>query len=100
MKVRFSDDASTDLDRIEDHVRLENPARAVTFARELASAAIAIGDVPELYPVLAMSTEENLRRKVCGRYLIVYRLRGSEVEIVRILHGARDIVRAFQAPDR
>jgi len=35
----------------------------------------------------------GLRRKVHGSYLIVYRTRSDEVEIVRILHGARDLMR-------
>ena len=34
---------------------------------------------------------ENLRTWVLGSYLIVYRVTSSAVEIIRIVHGARDI---------
>jgi toxin ParE1/3/4 len=33
---------------------------------------------------------EPIRKRVHGDYLIFYRVRGRQVEIVRILHGARD----------
>jgi len=32
----------------------------------------------------------DLRRKVFGRYLIVYRLDENTIKVVRIIHGARD----------
>jgi plasmid stabilization system protein ParE len=91
MNVRFSGDSRADLETIEAYIRRDNPDRALTFIRELALSAIAIGTTPEAYPALASAAGWGLRRKVHGNYLIVYRLRGGEVEIVRILHGARDI---------
>ena len=92
MKVRFSEDASADLESIQDFIRRDNPVRAATFVRELALAAIAIGDLPRAYPLVGTAVSPNLRRKSHGSYLIIYRVR-EQVEVVRILHGAEDIVR-------
>jgi toxin ParE1/3/4 len=94
MRVRFSEDADADLESIQAFIRRDNPERAVTFARDLALAAIAIGDVPQAYPRLGSAADPDLRRKTHGSYLIIYRVR-EQVEIVRILHGARDILRVF-----
>jgi toxin ParE1/3/4 len=93
MKVRFSDDANADLENIQAYIGRDNTGRALTFVRELALAAIAVGDAPEGYPELTVVRGRGLRRKVYGSYLIIYRTRSDQVEIVRILHGARDLMR-------
>ena len=94
MNVLFSEDADADLESIQAYIRRDNPERALTFARDLALAAIAIGDVPEAYPRLGSATDPDLRRKTHGSYLIIDRIR-AQVDIVRILHGAHDILRLF-----
>jgi toxin ParE1/3/4 len=40
----------------------------------------------------------NLRSFPVGRYVIFYRLSRNVVEIVRVLHGARDIYAVFPNP--
>ena len=37
----------------------------------------------------------NLRRISCGAYMIYYQMRSHDLEIVRILHGARDTESLF-----
>jgi toxin ParE1/3/4 len=38
---------------------------------------------------------KGLRMLVEGKYLVFYRLIGSRVEILRVVHGARDLSRLF-----
>lgn len=33
------------------------------------------------------------RATVCGRHLVIYRVRGERIEVARVLHGAMDIKR-------
>ena len=95
MKVRFSENAEADIAAVEPFIWADHPDRALTFARELAVSAIAIGDAPLAYPLLHRSPSAGLRRKVYKSYLIIYRVRVREVEIVRILHGSRDFSRVL-----
>ncbi len=40
---------------------------------------------------------KGLRSIAAGKYIILYRLHAADVEIVRVLHGARDLAAAFAA---
>ncbi|MEM6836097.1 MAG: type II toxin-antitoxin system RelE/ParE family toxin [Cyanobacteria bacterium P01_C01_bin.120] len=46
-------------------------------------------DLSELLP--------GLRSFVVGRHVIFYRVITSDLEVIRILHGSRDVQRAFEA---
>jgi toxin ParE1/3/4 len=39
---------------------------------------------------------EGLRMLVEGKYLIFYRVSGKTVEVVRVLHGAQNLMRQFE----
>lgn len=49
---------------------------------------------PESFPARD-DVREGLRSARHGRYLIFFLDAGAEVQIVRVLHGARDLRRAF-----
>ena len=96
MKIRFAARIGSDLASIQEFIGRENPTRALSFVRELAMEAAKIGDAP-----FAFSTNDVvLRRKLHERYVIVYRASEQQVDILRILHGARDILRIFEGEPR
>ena len=50
------------------------------------------------FPGIGRSREElgsNLRSYVIGKYVVFYREMAAGVEIVRVIHGARDIEKQF-----
>ena len=52
----------------------------------------------ERLPNSGMACEDispGIRRLVCGQYLLLYRVAGDPVQIVRILHGRRNLAKAF-----
>lgn len=82
--------AEQDLEAIGDFIARDNPARAVTFVRELrehckriASNPLGYRERPELAP--------GLRSCAHGNYVIFFDVLPDLVEIVRVLHGARDL---------
>lgn len=93
MKVIVSRAAQKDLAAIGDYVAQANQRRAEPFIMELVAAARAIGDTPFAWPVLSRYEAVGLRRKLHGRYLILYVIQAERVEIVRVVHGARDLGR-------
>lgn len=46
--------------------------------------------MPRSFPLLPNWEERGVRRRPHGDYLIFYRIAGDTVEILHILHGARD----------
>jgi toxin ParE1/3/4 len=52
-----------------------------------------IGPRPFGYPFVEHRRGDGIRRKVHGNYLIFYRIWLDAVEVLRVLHGARDYAR-------
>ena len=48
------------------------------------------------YPKIGEAVEHlgpGVRRQTLGDYLLFYRVAGRQIELIRVLHGARDIDR-------
>ena len=53
-----------------------------------------LGDFPGAWPARPQ-WGDGIRIRIVGHYIIAYRVRGDEVQVLRILHGARDLDRVF-----
>jgi plasmid stabilization system protein ParE len=95
MKVRLTPEAKADLEGIGDRIAERNPARAVTYVRELRDRALRIGEFPHAGPPRPQ-WGQGIRIAVHGKYLIVYRVRDGAVQILRVVHGARDLDTLFE----
>jgi toxin ParE1/3/4 len=88
--VVFAKEALDDLDRIAATIAEENPKRAVGFIRELRQRCEGLADMPHRFQLVPRYEREGVRRRIAGNYLIFYRVGEGSVEILHILHGARD----------
>lgn len=95
MKVRFTDTSRADLEAIGDWIAREDAMAAANLISELRAACEEIGQWPNLYPLARAIGPPGLRRRLYRPYLIFYRIEGGRVVIHAILHGARDLRRAF-----
>jgi toxin ParE1/3/4 len=87
--------ASRDLEEVEEYISRDNPdaaARLIFLIREkcgVLSRQSKIGrDCSELFP--------GLRGFPVGNYLIFYLPAKEGIEVVRVLHGARDLPSLFE----
>ena len=90
MKVEISDAAYADLFEIGRFIAGDNPTRAETFVAEIHERCHSLGDAPKAFPLVPKWESQGIRRRVYGNYLIFYRIGAGAVQIIRILHGARD----------
>ena len=101
MKVVYSRKAERDLEEIADWIARDSPQRARTFVAKLIRAA-SIGRAPRSYPLVDKNRDSQLRRRIQGNYLIFLDIGPDAVEILHIVHGARDyaqIVFADEEPE-
>ncbi len=84
--------AEEDLYEIWHYIAIErqNPLNADAFIHQLDAAFQVIGRTPEI-GVLKNEYSENIRQYVFGNYLIFYSVRANDIQIVRVMHGNRDI---------
>lgn len=90
MIVKFNDEALRDLEEIGDFISRDNPRRAATFVDELIDRCGELGDFPQAFPFVSRYARRGIRKLAYRRYLIFYRVIDQRVEIIHVLHGARD----------
>jgi toxin ParE1/3/4 len=90
VRVVLSNQAAVDLEEIGDYIAADNPVRALSFVRELrdhfhriAKAPLAYAQRPEL--------GDGVRSCTHGNYLILFIPDESEVLVVRVVHGRREL---------
>src|SRR5258708_6120114 len=82
--------AEADLEAIGDWVAQDTPQRALTFVGELRQRCESLSQMPFGYSVVPRYEHLGIRRRVSRDYLIFYRISGDTVEVLHVLHGARD----------
>lgn len=85
--------ARRDLAGIFDYLETQADADVATLALErIYEAALRLEQYPESTPARP-DISEDFRSLVVGRYLVLYRVRDDSVDVVRVVHGARDLGR-------
>lgn len=87
--------ARADLIEIGDFIAADSPERAMSFVAEIEARIREAAERPRSFPVRD-ELHDGLRAARHGRYLIFFVEQGDEVQVVRVLHGARDLPRVFE----
>jgi plasmid stabilization system protein ParE len=90
MIVVISLAAEADLEAIGDWIAQDSPQRALSFVQELRERCATLAELPRAFPLVPRYEHLGIRRRVYRSYLIFYRIEEQTVQIVRVLHGARD----------
>ena len=89
MRIRWSEEAARDLERIYERIHHENPRAARQVVRTLYDGCAALKRFPTRG---RLGREPGTRELVFTPlpYVVVYRVNGEAVEISRVWHGAQD----------
>jgi plasmid stabilization system protein ParE len=85
-----ADEARRDLEAIADYIMEDNPLRAVSFVQEITARFASIGERPLSFPH-PDDLPAEMRSALHGNYRIIFRVTEGVPEILRVLHGARDL---------
>lgn len=97
-KVKWTRPAAEDLDQIASYIAVDSTYYAAAFAREVRDAARSLRQVARRGMVVPELSNPTIRELLIGNYRLLYQLRGPEVLILAIIHGARDLT-SFWARD-
>jgi toxin ParE1/3/4 len=88
MRLRWTPAAADDLEAIADYLARHFPSFTETTVREIYDAIVTLRSLPHRGRI---GREEGTRELVVARlpYVVVYRIKGDAVEILRIFHGAQ-----------
>lgn len=90
MIVVITEEAEADLDQIASYVAERNPQGALKLIHELRDKCESLVDAPRAYPLVPRYEQFDIRRRPSGNFLIFYRVGPERIEVVHVLHGARD----------
>jgi len=88
--VTITAEAEADLEQIAIYVAEQSPRSALELVRELRERCESLLDAPRGYPLVPRYEHLDIRRRPFGRFLIFYRVGTDAIEVIHILHGARD----------
>jgi plasmid stabilization system protein ParE len=88
--VVLTAEAETDLESIAEYVAQDSVTAALSLMRELREECFALADAPRGYPLVPRYEHSGIRRPTFGSYLIFYRAGTEAIEVIHLLHGARD----------
>lgn len=99
-EFRLSPEAVNDLELIWTYIAQDNRQAADDVIQAAYRLCVILGDHPELgrirqFSPAALAGMRSFVITDCPNYVIFYRVKGKAVEIVRVLHGARDIDSLF-----
>ena len=104
-EYRLRPAAGRDLEAIVDYLAQRSPIAAVRFVEAAQATFEHIGFMPEAFPA-APTRKAGLKgirwRALTGaftRYAVFYRAEGTYVDVVRVLHLARDIEAIFEGEE-
>jgi plasmid stabilization system protein ParE len=83
--------ARADLNEISDYISKDNPHAANRVVDELRAAMRKLAERPEMGHLRRDLADEPLRFWSVYSYLIIYRPEARPLQIVRVLHGSRDV---------
>lgn len=90
MRIRRLPQAVRDVDNIWDMIAAHDPTAAKRLTHRIAAKTGILADYPESGRARP-EVGEGVRSLVAGKYLILYRIGPDSVDIVRVVHGARDL---------
>jgi plasmid stabilization system protein ParE len=85
--------AEAEVDEIASYLAETSPVSALRFIDEIETAIRQLGEWALRYPLVPGHDQSGIRRRVVRPYNIYYRVAGREVEVLHILHAARDYER-------
>src|SRR5579862_7080581 len=97
-RARVTDEAEKDLLSIWRFLAEQGPASATRFIRTLYEHFTVLAEHPRLGQARP-DIRADLRHFPVKRYLILYRQISDGVEIVRVVHGSRDLGALFEIED-
>jgi plasmid stabilization system protein ParE len=90
-RFKLTPSAKRDIREIVRYLSQRSPQEALTVREKLKAAMGQLADFPDMGHFRPEITDESLRVWSVYSYLIVYRSGKVPLEVVRVIHGARDL---------
>jgi len=99
MRIEWTDPAIADLAAIRDYIARDSEQYATRFVGRIIEAVEKLTSFPELGRRVPESrNRDRVRELLFQNYRIIYRITANRIQIITVLHGARDLRRMKPKP--
>jgi toxin ParE1/3/4 len=98
MKIVWTEPAIEDLHELHAYIARDSEMYASGFVERIILAAEQLIDHPKVGRMVPETNDENIRELLFQRYRLIYRIKGDDIEMLSVIHGARDLVDLKPAP--
>ncbi len=89
MKLFWTREALRRLIEIEEFIAQDNPERAEDFVEFLVNKTSVLPDNPDIGRIVPEISNSSIRELLVKNYRIVYRIKGSQIDILTVFEGHR-----------
>ena len=90
-QIRWSLTAEDDLRNIETFIANDSVVYAVNFVDRLIESVEKLSSSPKIGRIVPEFDREDLREILFRDYRVVYLLQGNSANVLRVVHGSRDL---------
>ena len=98
MKIVWTAPAVEDLRDLHSYITRHSEMYASGFVERIILATERLVDHPRVGRVVPEANEENVRELLYQKYRIIYRVKEDSIEMLAVIHGARDLEKLESAP--
>jgi|SRR5712664_102191 len=98
MKIVWTEPAVEDLRELHAYIARDSETYASGFVERIIVAADRLADYPKVGRIVPETNDENVRELLYQRYRIIYRVKEDSIEMLSVIHGARDLEEIEPAP--
>jgi toxin ParE1/3/4 len=99
-RVKWSGPALRDLDRTADHIAFDSKYYAGAFVREIRDAARSLRQLAQRGRIVPELEAPVIRELLVGNYRLIYHIGTTDVIILAVIHGARDLASLWKLEGR
>ena len=97
-RIEWTDPAVSDLDNLHDYIARDSAEYADAFVERLIMSAEQLCSFPSSGRVVPEAKDRRVREISVESYRIIYRVKAGVVQILTVVHGARDLTRMTPKP--
>lgn len=97
-RVVWTQPAVADLEAIVDFIARDSDVYATATAERVLAAVDRLASFPRSGRLVPEAKRPSAREVIVGRYRVLYRLRRARVEVLAVIHGAREMSWLLRRP--
>lgn len=88
--------AVEDLDEIAAYIAQDSPRYAGIVTEKILTAARELADFPNMGSMVPEWDDDTYRQRIVYSYRLIYRVKSDRVQVLTVIHGARQLPRSIR----